>query len=147
MPRVPANASRRFARCSRIRKPGEFTLCFDAGSAVNGRYFRCIVLPAAQRATHMDAASHRLGLAVSRKVDKRAVGRNRIKRLVRDWFRHYRIKLPDCDLVVIAKPSAKTALPQQLREDLCMMAKRCRALKPAVGHGTMPGPAVSAAES
>ena len=32
----------------------------------------------------------RLGLAVSRKVDKRAVGRNRIKRVLRDCFRHHR---------------------------------------------------------
>ncbi len=147
MPRVPADASRRFARRSRIRKPGEFATCFDTGNAVNGRYFRWIVLPAAQRATAVDAAPHRLGLAVSKKVDKRAVGRNRIKRLVRDWFRHYREKLPGCDLVVVAKPAARTAQPRQLREDLHMMAKRCRALKPADGHGTMPGPAVPAAES
>lgn len=147
MPRPPADARRCFPRHSRIRKPGEFATCFDSGSAVNGRYFRWIVLPAAQRNTSSDAAPHRLGLAVSKKVDKRAVGRNRIKRLVRDWFRHSRAELPGGDLVVVAKPQARTALPQQLREDLHILTKRSRALKPAGGRGTMPGPAESAVDS
>lgn len=147
MPLAPADANRCFTRHSRIRKPGEFATCFNAGSAVNGRYFRWIVLPVAQRTTSAKAAPHRLGLAVSKKVDKRAVGRNRIKRLVRDWFRHSRDELPGCDLVVVAKPQARTAPGQQLREDLHILTKRCRALKPAVGRGTMPGPANPAVES
>lgn len=139
MTRICADASWRFPRHARIRKPGEFTTCFDLGSAVNGRYFRWILLPAAQRKPSVDAATHRLGLAVSKKVDKRAVGRNRIKRLVREWFRYQRQRLPSCDLVVVAKPAAKTADPQLLRDDLHAMARRCRALKPEGGRGTMPG--------
>jgi ribonuclease P protein component len=47
----------------------------------------------------------RLGLAVSRKVDKRAVGRNRIKRVLRDCFRHCR-GLAGGDYVVVARVGA-----------------------------------------
>ncbi len=44
----------------------------------------------------------RLGITVTRKVGG-AVRRNRIKRLVREWFRHRQAELESCDLVVIAK--------------------------------------------
>jgi len=47
----------------------------------------------------------RLGLTVSRKVGK-AVGRNRIKRRVREFFRLHKIGLPAADIVVIARPGA-----------------------------------------
>ena len=42
----------------------------------------------------------RLGLAVSRKVDPNAVGRNRIKRVIRDQFRKLRAQLPGGDYVL-----------------------------------------------
>ncbi|WP_338622914.1 ribonuclease P protein component [Agarivorans sp. OAG1] len=45
----------------------------------------------------------RLGLAVSKKSVKLAVGRNRIKRLVRESFRLHQHKLPAVDIVVISK--------------------------------------------
>ena len=48
----------------------------------------------------------RLGLAVSRKVDRRAVGRNRIKRVLRDAFRRHRALMAARALVVVAKPAA-----------------------------------------
>mgnify|MGYP001008508455 FL=1 len=45
----------------------------------------------------------RLGLTVPKKVLKRAVWRNRIKRLTRESFRHKQHVLPAIDIVVIAK--------------------------------------------
>jgi ribonuclease P protein component len=49
----------------------------------------------------------RLGITVSKKVDKRSVGRNYIKRCIREVFR---VNSPNfaeiVDIVVIAKPSA-----------------------------------------
>lgn len=49
-----------------------------------------------------DAGPARLGITVTRKVGN-AVRRNRIKRLVREWYRHTQPGLLGCDLVVIAK--------------------------------------------
>ena len=42
----------------------------------------------------------RLGLVVGKKLLKRSVDRNRIKRIIREQFRLLRPDLPVCDLVV-----------------------------------------------
>ena len=59
----------------------------------------------------------RLGMAVSRKAVPRAVDRNRIKRLVRESFRHTS-ELPNMDIVVIARPAARGADSSTLRTSL-----------------------------
>ncbi len=80
----------------------------------------------------------RLGLAVSRKVDARAVGRNRIKRVLRDATRHLRPCLAGGDYVVVARSAAKTATNLQLREAFERLLRRAGALPPAGQGGTMP---------
>ena len=45
----------------------------------------------------------RLGMAIPKKHIKHAVGRNRIRRVVREQFRHQQHQLPAIDIVVIAK--------------------------------------------
>ena len=42
----------------------------------------------------------RLGMAISRKRVKHAVKRNRIKRIIRETFRKYRLRLPNKDYMV-----------------------------------------------
>ena len=48
----------------------------------------------------------RLGVVVGKKLLKRAVDRNKVKRIIREQFRVQRPSLPACDLVVrlAAKP-------------------------------------------
>lgn len=48
----------------------------------------------------------RLGLAVSRRTSKRAVDRNRIKRVIRESFRQHRRQLRGLDVVVISRSTA-----------------------------------------
>ena len=48
----------------------------------------------------------RLGLAISKKCAKRAVDRNRIKRIFRESFRLNQHKLPSVDIIAMCKPSA-----------------------------------------
>jgi len=56
----------------------------------------------------------RLGLAISKKNAKRAVDRNRIKRIIRESFRLNLQTLPPIDMVVMAKPVTKNADNQQI---------------------------------
>ena len=48
----------------------------------------------------------RLGLAISKRVSKRAVERNRIKRLLRESFRRVRHQLPPVDMMVMGREQA-----------------------------------------
>lgn len=80
----------------------------------------------------------RLGLAVSRKVDPRAVGRNRIKRLLRAEFRKLRTLLPAGDYVLVLRPAARTSDAAALRNAFSSLLRRAGALPPAQADGTMP---------
>ena len=62
-----------------------------------------------------DSGPARLGITVTRKLGN-AVRRNRIKRLVREWYRHTQPGLPGCDLVVIAKRELPAVL---VRDQVC----------------------------
>ena len=63
-----------------------------------------------------ESGKPRLGLAVSRKVDATAVGRNRIKRVLRNTFRLY-ADLPAKDYVVVARHAAASADNAQIKQD------------------------------
>lgn len=69
----------------------------------------------------VDTDSSRLGFAVSRKVGK-AVVRNHIKRLLREWFRQVEFKGSSYDLLIIVHPKYKLfgreAFLKKLKTDL-----------------------------
>ncbi|MEE9327632.1 MAG: ribonuclease P protein component [Cocleimonas sp.] len=56
------------------------------------------------RKNNLDHA--RLGLAISKKCAKKAVDRNRIKRLFRESFRLNQYNLPNIDIIAMCKPNA-----------------------------------------
>ena len=58
---------------------------------------------------------HRLGLVVQKRFWP-AVGRNRIKRVLREWFRLHKgeITRPAKDIVVIARPGAEKLSPRDI---------------------------------
>lgn len=66
-------------------------------------------------------AQSRLGMAVSRQVDKRAVARNRLKRIVRQSFREHYLggnRHLSLDIVVLPRRQAVSESNKQLFEDL-----------------------------
>ena len=119
-----------FPRHARVRTGAEFRRVFE-----NAR--RCSdPLVALHWLASED--SPRLGLAVSRKVDKRAVGRNRIKRQLRENFRRLRPQLKAGDYVVVARAPAAAASAAQLRESFARLLVRAGALPASAVEVTMP---------
>jgi ribonuclease P protein component len=88
-----------FPRTARILNKKEYSRILSQGEKIWGRFFLCFVL--------MDTALEtRLGLVASRKVGS-AVARNRVKRLLREFFRRSRRRLPQgTQLVVVARASS-----------------------------------------
>ena len=69
-----------FSSKQKLTKPIEFKRVFDKPTVSADACFRVL-------ARNNEGTYPRLGMAVSRQVDKRAVGRNRIKRVIRESFR------------------------------------------------------------
>ena len=80
----------------RITRPKEYTQIFQSGKMRKGKYWQVIAKPATN-------SGPKLGLAISKKVFKLAVERNRIKRIAREAFRIEQSKLGQWRFVVMAK--------------------------------------------
>ena len=92
-------ANAHFTKCAKLLKPAEFKRVFNAAKRAGDRHLT--IFYAAN-----DHNQPRLGLAISKKVSKLAVDRNRIKRLARETFRLKQSQLQFSDFVVLARPSA-----------------------------------------
>jgi len=56
----------------------------------------------------------RLGLAIAKKRVRRAVARNRLKRIIRESFRHAKNQLLGVDIVIMARDQAEPATNRDL---------------------------------
>jgi ribonuclease P protein component len=99
-----------FSADRRLHAPAEFGRVFADPARSSDRYFTVL-----GRFSGRDVA--RLGLTVSRRAAKRAVDRNKLKRLARESFRHQRA-LPPWDFVVLARSGADRAERGALRASL-----------------------------
>lgn len=129
----PPAGRRGFPRTARLLAPRQFQDVFANGKRVHGALMR---LHAWVRASEVPGA--RLGIAVPKRVAKRAVERNRIRRIVREEFRHRRQQLPTGDFVLVAQAAACGASGQDLRTELAGLWDRAGRLKPAAAAPTMP---------
>jgi ribonuclease P protein component len=98
-------------REARLRRPGDFAALRASSGRAGGRCFH-------MRFRVNELGHARLGLAISKRVSKRAVERNRIKRLVRESFRQVRHRLPPVDLMVMAREQAAGVPGPQLLGEL-----------------------------
>jgi len=106
-----------FGKENRIRKRSDFQAIYQGGSRVHLKSFIVLV-----NRNHQGRA--RLGITVSKKVGN-SVKRNRIKRLVREFFRLNRDRLPlSADIVVIARKGISLLNYHAVRSELEVMCKR-----------------------
>lgn len=128
---VPGDQDRttqHLSRALRLHTPAEFRNVFDQPEVVRDTVFRILHKP--------NGRDHcRLGLVVSRKVCRSAVGRNRLKRLIRESFRAHQRELASrgaCDIVVLPTPQAATTCNAELSARLVVLWHKMRARDPAV---------------
>ncbi len=67
----------------------------------------------------------RLGLAISKKHCRKATGRNRIKRIIRESFRQQQALLAGLDVVVMNRPVATVATSREISDSLDKHWQRC----------------------
>lgn len=73
---------------------------------------------------------HRLGITVTKKVHKRAVRRNQLKRRIREIFRHHRASfLRPMDMVVICRRGAAELSFAEIEQEMLTLFEKAR-LKP-----------------
>jgi ribonuclease P protein component len=95
----------------RVLKSSDFKKALQGGRKQLTEHFKVFIYP-------NDLERKRLGITTSRRVGT-AVNRNRIKRLLREFFRlHKTCFPPSSDIVFIAKPGADKLDYSRLREEL-----------------------------
>ena len=85
-----------FPRENRLNKSSEYEFLFKNGKRVNTANFVVIF-------RHNKLGYPRFGYVVSKKVSGKAVRRNRIKRILREYFRHNRSSFVSVDIIVVVK--------------------------------------------
>jgi len=113
----------RFTRSVRLLSPAEFKHVFSGACKVGGRYLTFLA--------RANSLGHpRLGLAISRKNVKTAVGRNLIKRQARESFRLHQATIGSFDVVILGKPGVDRLSRRELRaliDDYWQeLARRCK---------------------
>ena len=101
----------------RLRRKSDFDAAYARGRRMGNGFFAVTVM-------RNDVGAPRLGLAVAVKVAGGAVRRNRLRRIIRESFRLHQRALPAADLVVSARPPARTAAAGVLHDSLAALWKK-----------------------
>lgn len=101
----------KFPKACRLRKSWEFNRVWKMGCKLHTPHFILLSI-------ENSGSCSRLGLTVSRKVGN-AVQRNRVKRLLREFFRnHQQLFVKSVDYSVIAKYGAAELTAQQIFSEM-----------------------------
>jgi ribonuclease P protein component len=116
-----------FPRSSRLTTPADFRRVFADSKRAGDKFCTLLARPSG-------LPQARLGLAIAKRRVRRGVDRNRIKRLVRESFRHHQQEIAGLDVVVMARDAAADADARSLRASLDRqwqrLAKRCANWQP-----------------
>jgi ribonuclease P protein component len=119
-----------FPRCARLLTARDFARLRTCSRRVASRNLVAEVAPS-------ETGGVRMGLAVSRKVSRKAVRRNRIKRIARDSFRHHRASFQALDILVIARSSADLQDNPTLHAEFAQLWQRIMALNATGAPGKL----------
>ena len=117
--------SRDFSREKRLLVPKQFKAVFDSPTCKAPG--KSVLLLARENALQHP----RLGLVIGKKSVKLAVERNRLKRLIRDSFRHHQELLAGLDIVVVARKGLGDLDNPELHQQFGKLWKRLAKQRPA----------------
>ena len=108
----------RFPKKSRIRKRAEYQACYERGKKYYSAHYIifCVEKP---------GECPRAGIAVSKKTGK-AAARNRVKRVLREFFRLHLRDMPGLDIVATAKKNVGRPGLKDAEDELAPLLKRIR---------------------
>ena len=87
----------RFPKSKRLLNAGDYSRVFENAQAKASHKYLLFL------ATQNVGPGHRLGLVIAKKSVRRAVQRNRIKRIAREFFRTLPASEPAMDVVLLAR--------------------------------------------
>ncbi len=90
-----------FRPCHKLRTPADFERVYRGGKRSGDGVF-------AVNALSNELGFARLGMSVSTRSAGNSVKRNRVRRLIREFFRLTRVTLPALDYVVTSRPGVRS---------------------------------------
>lgn len=123
-------SEQRFRRAARLLAAPQFDRVLRQGTRHGGAFFRLHVL-----VNELDHA--RLGITVAKRNVPLSVQRNRIRRQIRECFRHYAPRDRALDVVIVAKAGLSERDNAALRRELIKLFESLGALKLAAPPGTI----------
>lgn len=94
---LPKPGSLKYGPQARLRRRSDIARCQQQGSKLYSKHFLLLVIPS-------ETQESRLAIAVTTKIEKRSVVRNKIKRRLREIFRSVRHAFTQpIDMVVVAR--------------------------------------------
>jgi len=99
--------ARVFPRTNRLTQAADYDGVFKQAKRSGDRFFTVLYC-------RNELGYPRLGLAIAKKRIRLAVARNRLKRIIRDSFRHAKNQLLGVDIVIMARDQTEQALNKDL---------------------------------
>lgn len=107
----------KYKKNERILKSPEYRFILTNGIKYRGLYL--LVL-------YVTGSSRKIGFIVSKKVSKKAVVRNRIKRYLREIYRTNKNIIPcDKNIIVIAMPKSSKVSYEEIKNDFISACEKC----------------------
>lgn len=121
---APSETDQRFCRYERLLSSLDYQRIFNGVQCKSADRYLTVL------ACQNSYAYPRLGLAITKKKIKTSVARQRIKRLIRESFRHHKGLLAGLDIVVMSQSGSQTVdnkvLFNSLMDHWQKLAQRCK---------------------
>lgn len=112
LPAMTETSDKTFPKSIRLLNAKDYSEVFSSVDIkISTQFFLCL-------ARKRPDTNPRLGIIVAKKNVRLAVNRNRVKRLLRESFRHHKQDIPSYDIVLLAKHSSNQAEAEKISKEL-----------------------------